>query len=193
MQFLAGILTGVLAAFIYYSGMLDELGTKLAVAKDAQEIETVLEQSSIVDHSEITEPVYETVEDLISEIATNDTDPGIPGEQIVTGEPVGPNGEPELVGLDDFSESVETAAELPVFESLPTVSPRFQNAWMSFHSEASATGFAEKMTNQLQRDFFVLKRAPGKYEVGFHYLDVDERTEVLDDIHEVTGYRPLES
>lgn len=74
----------------------------------------------------------------------------------------------------------------------PELPPVFQNAWMPFRSERSARGFAEKLSTQLDRQFQVLKRGAGRYEVGFSYASEDERMQGLASVENLTGYRVRE-
>jgi hypothetical protein len=66
-----------------------------------------------------------------------------------------------------------------------------QSFWVPFRSEASARGFASKLTEQLARQFQVLRAGPGQYLVVFGYSTEAERAEVLAEIHAVTGYTHL--
>ena len=65
----------------------------------------------------------------------------------------------------------------------------FQSAWMPFRSEASASGFARQLSDQLQRPIEVVRQGPGRYQVGFHYLTEEERRAVLSSIELTTGYQ----
>jgi hypothetical protein len=65
----------------------------------------------------------------------------------------------------------------------------FQSAWMPFRSEASASGFARRLSDQLQRPIEVVRQGPGRYQVGFHYLSEEERRAVLSSIEFTTGYQ----
>ncbi len=66
-----------------------------------------------------------------------------------------------------------------------------QSFWVPFRSEASARGFASKLTEQLARQFQVLRAGPGQYLVVFGYSTEAERAEVLAEIRAVTGYTHL--
>ncbi len=58
----------------------------------------------------------------------------------------------------------------------------FQAAWTPFRSETSAKGFASRLSQQLDGSFRVIKRAPGRYEVGFDYRTEAERKTLLEAI-----------
>lgn len=66
-----------------------------------------------------------------------------------------------------------------------------QSAWVPFRSEVSARGFAGKLSEQLARQFQVLRSGPGQYLVVFGYHSEAERAEVLAEIHALTGYTQL--
>ena len=66
-----------------------------------------------------------------------------------------------------------------------------QSFWVPFRSEGSARGFASKLTEQLTRQFQVLRAGPGQYLVVFGYSSEAERAEVLAEIRAVTGYTQL--
>ena len=61
--------------------------------------------------------------------------------------------------------------------------PQFQVVWTPFRSETSARGFADKLSLQLQKQFEVVRMGPGRYEVGFNFVNPPERAEVLDAIN----------
>ena len=60
--------------------------------------------------------------------------------------------------------------------------------WVPFRSEASARGFAGKLSERLNRPFQVLRAGPGQYLVVFGYQSEPERADVLDQIRSLTGY-----
>ncbi len=87
----------------------------------------------------------------------------------------------EMAGSDslppaDFIEAaaIETAARRAV-------------AWGPFHSEASASGYARRLSRETGRDFVVEKRAPANYAVVFSYLDADDLAAMQAQIAAVTG------
>lgn len=66
-----------------------------------------------------------------------------------------------------------------------------QSVWVPFRSEVSARGFAGMLTDQLARQFHVLRAGPGQYLVVFGYENETERAEVLGEIRALTGYTQL--
>jgi len=91
--------------------------------------------------------------------------------------------------------SAEVAQDLivkndQVTDSTALPNQHFQIAWIPFHSERSAMGFADKLESQVQQSFRVVRSGPGKYEVGFDYSSDMQREEVLQMITQVTGYSP---
>lgn len=84
-------------------------------------------------------------------------------------------------------ESDRDAAPVPILTELS----QEQSFWVPFRSEGSARGFASKLTEQLARQFQVLRAGPGQYLVVFGYSTEAERAEVLEEIRAVTGYTHL--
>ncbi len=82
----------------------------------------------------------------------------------------------------DFPTPITHASKIPVADD-------FQTVWVPFRSERSATGFADKLSKQLQRQFKVVRQGPGKYQVGFIAASTNDRNEVLEGIENLTGYR----
>lgn len=74
----------------------------------------------------------------------------------------------------------------------PEPDPIFQVAWIPFRSEASASGFAEKLSLQIGKEFQAVRVGAGHYQVGFLYHNPKERAEILDAIESITGYRVAE-
>ncbi len=73
---------------------------------------------------------------------------------------------------------------------IPEVAPYlFQVAWTPFRSEASASGFATKLENQLGQAFRIIKVGPGQYEVGFEFTTDVDRVSVLEAIARLTGFQ----
>lgn len=62
-----------------------------------------------------------------------------------------------------------------------------QAVWVPFHSQMSATGFAERLTETLDHPFRVERRGPGRYQVVFAYADEPERQALLAQAVEATG------
>ena len=59
--------------------------------------------------------------------------------------------------------------------------------WVPFHSEMSAEGFAERLTQSLDHPFRVERRGPGSYQVVFAYSDEPQRQALLERAAEATG------
>ena len=76
-------------------------------------------------------------------------------------------------------------AELPL---APTNSiPREAVVWSPFHSEASASGFANRLTRQLSHPFEVRKLGPANYVVVYAYTDASQQYALQRQIAAVTG------
>lgn len=65
-----------------------------------------------------------------------------------------------------------------------------QPVWVPFHSERSATGFAERLEARLDHPFEVRRRGPGVYEVAFAYAGEAQRAELLERVRAATGATP---
>jgi hypothetical protein len=117
----------------------------------------------------------------------------------------GPNGDPDPA-LPELARDVLPLPKLaasPAVTTTPTESDRpapapiltelsqEQSFWVPFRSEVSARGFAGKLSEQLARQFQVLRSGPGQYLVVFGYHSEAERAEVLAEIHALTGYTQL--
>jgi hypothetical protein len=68
-----------------------------------------------------------------------------------------------------------------------TSNPGEAQVWVPFHSERSAAGFADRLTQELGHPFEVAREAPGRYTIRFRYHDDEERQELLARIAQVTG------
>ncbi len=62
-----------------------------------------------------------------------------------------------------------------------------QAVWTPFHSEASARGFAGRLTSQLDHPFQVERLAPQTYVVTFNYRSEPERRDIETRLHALTG------
>ena len=83
----------------------------------------------------------------------------------------------------------ELAVDAPSSDpaELSPVEPGQAVVWAPFHSEASARGFAARLTNQLARPFYVEKQSAANYLVVFDYADAAERNALEQQISIVTG------
>ncbi len=59
--------------------------------------------------------------------------------------------------------------------------------WSPFHSEASATGFANRLSRQLAHPFEVRKQGPANYIVVYSFADENQRLALQREISKVTG------
>lgn len=80
---------------------------------------------------------------------------------------------------------LERAAATPPSVRTPA-SPQ-QPVWVPFHSEMSASGFAERLSAALRHPFQVERQGPGRYQVVFAYRDEPQRQALLDEAARVTG------
>ena len=95
--------------------------------------------------------------------------------------------------VEQVGEATEEAGakEHEILTARPPVteqSSEFQVAWIPFRSERSATGFAEKLSLQVNEPFRVVRAGPGKYEVGFDVSSEQHRQQVLAAIAAMTGF-----
>jgi hypothetical protein len=67
------------------------------------------------------------------------------------------------------------------------VQPGSHVVWVAFRSAMSASGFAERLSANLDHPFEVERRGPGRYEVVFDYRDEPQRREILNEAARVTG------
>jgi hypothetical protein len=87
------------------------------------------------------------------------------------------------------------ALPIPLLEEVANVHPPADTSgdvqqvvvWAPFHSEASARGFATRLTNQLAHPFKVEKTGPANYLVTYKYRDEPNRVELEQQIAYVTG------
>jgi hypothetical protein len=59
--------------------------------------------------------------------------------------------------------------------------------WTPFHSEVSARGFANRLSEQIEHPFAVERQGPGAYQVVFRYSSPGERDVVLAEVSALTG------
>lgn len=199
MKFILGVLTGVSLALIYHGDFHDSLLQR--ATQQWAEWQTIAARKS-------EQPASETNESFDAKPGAEET--GVVAMRIEdSSEPE--DTEHQTAVLDKTSEA--PMIESDQIESAPAEEERnlevlasehpepqpvlpqtpaetgYQVAWMPFHSETSASGFAEKLSTQLQRDLSIRKVAPGYYEVGFLYTSPLEQQATLDQIESITGYR----
>lgn len=169
MKFIFGLILGTIIAVVYHGGWHERAWQQA----DLQWAAWNTQQSA---------PEQETVPE----------GPSVP-KQLTVPAPVptaAPQPEQDSVPVSSSAEPILTVRiPSPDIEADAANEQGFQNAWLPFHSEASATGFAEKLSQQLQHDFIAVKIGPGRYEVGFNYSSVQDRDATLDNIEVITGYR----
>jgi hypothetical protein len=79
-------------------------------------------------------------------------------------------------------------AETQLPETLPLSDvPGEAVVWSPFHSEASASGFANRLTRQLSHPFEVRKLGPANYVVVYAYSDANQQRSLERQIATVTG------
>ncbi len=109
---------------------------------------------------------------------------GTPAKPVEAAEPYTP----------EVSEPAQQPA--PVSATIPTPPPAEpkvadaggrQAVWTPFHSEASARGFAGRLTSQLEHPFQVERLAPQTYVVTFDYRSEPERREIETRLQALTG------
>lgn len=88
-------------------------------------------------------------------------------------EPVTPLSAPSADQQDSVSTAERTSGEAVV--------------WSPFHSEASATGFARRLSSQLAHPFEVRKQGPASYVVVYRFNDEHQRLALQQQISQVTG------
>ncbi|HSG88308.1 MAG TPA: hypothetical protein VLA56_03795 [Pseudomonadales bacterium] len=64
------------------------------------------------------------------------------------------------------------------------------SVWIPFHSERSATGFADRLSRALEHPFSVRRQGPGAYEVVFPFDDASQRDALLTQVATLTGLQP---
>lgn len=81
--------------------------------------------------------------------------------------------------------------QLIAAEQLPAVTheqPSQQSAvWSPFHSEASAQGFASRLTQQVKHPFRVDKLGPARYAVVYEYINAEQQALLAEKIAVATG------
>jgi hypothetical protein len=122
---------------------------------------------------------------------------GAPPQTLYDDTPV-PTPEPSLSGsppaASSIAEQQDTARAdaLPQYEEPPleVSTPDHTGeatVWSPFHSEASASGFANRLTRQLAHPFQVRKLGPAEYVVVYTYADANEHHALQQRIAAVTG------
>lgn len=88
---------------------------------------------------------------------------------------------------DTVAETTVTEPLDPIpTDPLPTTLQQAE-VWSAFHSEASATGFANRLTAQLDHPFYVVKSGPANYQVTYAFRDPQEQARLTAEIAALTG------
>ena len=95
--------------------------------------------------------------------------------------------EDEIAAPPAAGEAVPVTALPDLPAELVEASAQQAVAWGPFHSEASASGYARRLSRETGRDFLVEKRAPANYAVVFSYVDDDDLAAMQAQIAAVTG------
>ena len=74
-----------------------------------------------------------------------------------------------------------------ILEPFVANQPGEARVWSPFHSEASANGFANRLTRQLAHPFQVRKLGPAEYVVVYAYADESQHLSLQQRIAAVTG------
>ena len=198
MRFVFGIIAGALVTLFVATAMdapteriVDQL---VSAGMDHWRTETHPETPALTqttEQSAPTEPVFTPPAPMVTE-SVPDTVPDstqlpIP-DASVTPE--------ELAGM--ALEEPASTLPIPRLEELEDVHPQATPAnklgndqqvvvWAPFHSEASARGFATRLTNQLAHPFTVEKTGPANYLVTYKYRNEPNRLELEQQIAYVTG------
>ena len=87
--------------------------------------------------------------------------------------------------LPDYAPSSVSAPPLadPQARTFAATAP----VWTPFHSEVSARGFANRLSEQIEHPFAVERQGPGAYQVVFSYSSPGERDVVLAEVSALTG------
>jgi hypothetical protein len=94
----------------------------------------------------------------------------------------------ERVVINQMEPELETEPETQTEpETLTEPEQKSQTVWVPFHSERSASGFAERLTASLDHPFRVERRGPGRYQVVFAYADEPQRQALLTQAAETMG------
>lgn len=108
-------------------------------------------------------------------------DPEIPGEYTA----LAPEEPTSTLPTPQTDEVEATYPDAP--QTYTVEEPQQAVVWAPFHSEASARGFAARLTNQLAHPFTVSKTGPANYLVTYEYRDEPDRMELEQQIAYVTG------
>ena len=91
--------------------------------------------------------------------------------------------------VDSLLPETETAPPASEVALGVHASPSSKTIWEPFHSEVSATGFANRLSLQLGYPFQVTRDGPARYLVVFNYDSDEQRALLMRQIDTLTGYR----
>jgi len=197
MRFVLGIIAGALATLFVATAMdapTDRIVDQFVnTGLDQWHKLTRLETPALVESTELTVSTKQSVPTTATSVPastpstppiTNEVDPDPTQFQIPD--------DPEKSADHTALTSHEPASPLPTtqpeeVETVDSTTPQQAVVWAPFHSEASARGFATRLTNQLAHPFTVSKTGPANYLVTYEYRDEPSRMELEQQIAYVTG------
>jgi|GEM_PF-4631553 len=96
-----------------------------------------------------------------------------------------------LADSTDASDWPDLEANADTEPSSPQVAAveleKLASVWTPFHSERSAEGFANRLSEYFTHPFSVQRQGPGEYQVTFPYDSEAERESMLMELAEITG------
>ncbi len=204
MRFIFGLVAGALATLFVaaaFDAPADHLVGKLvhttARLSDRLVETDIPDVASVADEVESLDPVESLSEEgPVSEVpepeapAAKVPEPEAPAAKVseleVVAEPEVPQPESahSAIVLAD-NETVSGADSYP--DEVPQMQQQAATAWGPFHSEASANGFARRLSRETGRPFAVEKRGPGQYAVTFVYAGEADLSAMREQIADVTG------
>ncbi len=194
MRFIFGLVAGALATLFVaaaFDAPADHLVGKLvhttARLSDRLVETDIPDVASVADEVESLDPVESLSEEgPVSEVPEREVPAAKVSELEVVAEPEDPQPESAhsaIVMADN--ETVSGAGSYP--EEVPQMQQQAATAWGPFHSEASANGFARRLSRETGRPFAVEKRGPGQYAVTFVYAGEADLSAMREQIADVTG------
>lgn len=108
-----------------------------------------------------------------------------PPDQLAVQQPSRPS--PNREAAADADADADAAADAVAVTANADAQAGEQTVWAPFHSEMSARGFAQRLSQSLHHPFRVERRGPGRYQVVFGYGNDAERQTLLDRAAELTG------
>jgi hypothetical protein len=81
----------------------------------------------------------------------------------------------------------EQTAESELTAPLEHAEQGSESVWALFHSEASASGFANYLSHSIDHPFVVTKLGPAQYQVSYSYTDAEQAQALAAKINMITG------